>query len=83
MDVFDVDEEGEKVDGSYGGLRSGQWSKVVAFLTSRSMRQWQQDMDTRTKLSTPKSVLWDLIQPTSIANALTSLFKSNVYIVVY
>ena len=83
MDVFEVDEEGEKVDGSYEGLRSGQWSKVVAFLTSRSMRQWQQAMDTRTKLSTPKSVLWDLIQPTSIANALTSLFKCNVYIVVY
>ena len=46
LDVFDVDEEGEKVDGSYGGLRSGEWSRVVAFLTSRGMRQWQQAMDT-------------------------------------
>ena len=46
VNVFDLDEEGEKVDGSYGGLRSGEWSKVVAFLTSRGMRQWQQAMDT-------------------------------------
>ena len=44
VDVFDVDEEGEKLDGSYGGLRSGERSRVVAFLTSRGMRRWQQDI---------------------------------------
>lgn len=47
-DVYDKDGEGKKVDGSYGGLRSGEWSKIVAFLTTRSMQQWQHQMDSAT-----------------------------------
>lgn len=44
-DVCDRDRSGKKMDGSYSGLRSGEWSRIVEDLTNSDMRAWQRSMD--------------------------------------
>ena len=40
VDVIDRDAEGAIVQGSYSGLRSGEWAKVVAQLATPALSRW-------------------------------------------
>lgn len=40
VDVCDRDGLGRKVPGSYSGLRSGEWSKVIQALTTPELNRW-------------------------------------------
>ena len=41
VDVCDYNHMDLKVDGSYNGLRAGEWAKVVAYLTRPEIAVWQ------------------------------------------
>ena len=43
-DVFSVDGTNVKIDGSYEGLRSGEWNKIVAVLSTQEMDNWKAAM---------------------------------------
>ena len=41
VDVCDYDNLEREVDGSYNGLRAGEWAKVAAYLTRPEIVAWQ------------------------------------------
>ena len=43
-DVFSVDGNDVKIDGSYEGLRAGEWNKIVAVLSTEEMDTWKTAM---------------------------------------
>ena len=45
VDVIDRDAQGDVVQGSYSGLRSGEWEKVIMQLTTPALSQWNGAQD--------------------------------------
>jgi hypothetical protein len=43
-DVFAVDANDVKIDGTYEGLRAGEWNKIVAFLSTEEIDNWKRAM---------------------------------------
>ena len=44
-DVFDHSPNGTKIDGSFSGLRSGEWGKIVEYLGQSDVTRWRYAME--------------------------------------